>query len=99
MAATKSTIQLRDLSGRKLSALRRAAERQGITPEQYVKDLIDEELTRIDRASRTTFDEAAGPFREAFRGVSEAELDALVDAARKRRHRRQNSRRTRSSAR
>jgi hypothetical protein len=81
------TVQVRNLGQRKLSALRRAAQRQGITAEQYVKDLIDDDLSRMERASHTSFDEAAKPFREAFKGVSEAELDALVDAARKRRYR------------
>jgi hypothetical protein len=89
------TVQVRNLGQRKLSALRRAAERMGMTPEQYVKDLFEDNLSRIERASRTSFDEAAKPFREAFKGFPEAELDALVNAARKRRHRKsQRSRRS-----
>ena len=82
-------VRIRNLSSRKVSALRREAKREGVTVEQYVKDLIEDRLEAVQRARTTSWAEITKPFQEAFKGVSEAELDAMVDAARSRHHQKQ----------
>jgi len=54
-----------------------AAQELGTTPERYIESLID--------AAQTTFDEILAPVREEFRnsGITEEELDAAVNEARK----------------
>ena len=80
-----STLQFPRLARLKLAALRRRAKRDGLTPEQYVKRLIEDDL-KADAARNSTFDEVSKPFREALQGISEEEFNALVDKARGPRH-------------
>lgn len=55
-----------------------------MTPQRYVRQLIEDDLALDRKARSTTFAELIGPGRE----VDEQELDRLVDAARTRHHRR-----------
>jgi hypothetical protein len=82
-------LQLKNLPSRKFSALKRKAERLGISPETYVKQLIQTDLALDHKAQTSSFDELAAPFRKAFKGVSEDELDRIVNAARGPRHSKQ----------
>jgi hypothetical protein len=84
---TTSTIQLRDLSRRQLSEIRRRASTRGITPEQYIKRLIEDDLSNGRRVRRKSLFELAEPVRDALKDYTDEELDALVDSARGPRHR------------
>ena len=83
MATTKTTIQLRDLSTRQLSELRRRAGMRGVTPEQYVKRLVDNDLAIDEDVKHTTIAELAAPIREVLGHLSDSEIDSLVDNARR----------------
>jgi hypothetical protein len=62
----------------------------GTTIEAYVRELIEDRLRIEERARTTTFDELFEPVQKAFKrsGMTEAELDELVNAARTRHNRR-----------
>ena len=77
-----SVVQLKDLSRPKLLALKRKAEGLGLTPERYVLQLIEDDLSLDRRAQNTSFDELAAPFERALAGIPNDELDRLVNAAR-----------------
>jgi hypothetical protein len=82
--ASTTAIQFPRLGKQKMAELASKAESLGMTPQQYVEQLIEEDLALDRKARSTTFAELMGPGRE----VDEAELDKLVDAARTRHHRR-----------
>ncbi len=84
MAMTTTLLRLTDLPARQLTALKRKARRLGITPESYIRQLIEEDLALDEQASRASLDELATPFRKAFQNASEADIDATVNAARRR---------------
>jgi hypothetical protein len=54
----------------------------GMTPAKYLRQLIEDDLALDRKAASTSFEELAKPFQKAFEGVSEEELDRIVDAAR-----------------
>ena len=74
----------------KLAVLRAQAEALGMTAEGYARQLIEDGMALERKARTTAFDELFAPVQERFRksGMSEEELDALVDAARSRHQRR-----------
>ena len=82
--ATTTSLAIKGLGKRSMSALVNKAKRLGVSPERYVRDLVQEDLELDRRARETTIDELMGPGRE----VDEAELDRLVEAARERHYRR-----------
>ena len=86
MATTMHFLRVGKLAPRQLSALRRKARRMGLTPQGYVKQLIEQDLALDRKAQGSSLDELAGPFREALQGLSDEELDRAVDAARSRHH-------------
>ena len=57
-------------------ALRRKAERLGLTSEDYVRDLIASDL-ELDRAAAKSFQELAAPFQKSLAGLSDDDLDSL----------------------
>jgi hypothetical protein len=60
------------------NALRKKAERQGMTVDAYLKELIAEDV-ELDRLARTkSFAELAMPFQKALAGLSEDDLDVLA---------------------
>jgi hypothetical protein len=75
-----STLRFPQLPKPKLAALRRRAERDGLTPEQYVKRLIEEDLRRTDDGP--TFAVLAKPFEQAYGHLTDAEIDQIVKEAR-----------------
>jgi hypothetical protein len=82
--SSATTLQLKGLGSKAMSEIADKAKRLGLTPEQYIRELVREDLA-LDRQARTTsLAELMGPGRE----VDEAELGRLVDAARTRHHRR-----------
>jgi len=78
-----TTLEVKGLGRGKLNELTREAKRLGVTPEQYVRNLVEERLDIARAAREKTFAEITGPGRD----VDEAELDRLVEAARERHHR------------
>ena len=67
-----------------MSKLASKAKRLGMTPQRYVRELVEKDLALDRKARATTLAELVGPGRD----VDEAELDRLVEAARTRHHRR-----------
>lgn len=96
MAGTAATIRVSGIQKHKLAALRKQARALGMSTEGYARQLIEEGLILERRARSNSFDELFGPVRERFRasGMSDNELDKLVDGARTR-HQRRTSRRKR----
>ena len=90
MSTVSSTLQISGLAKQKLRVLRAQAKEAGMTAEKYAKHLIEEGISIQRRARTTTFDELFAPVQEQFRksGMTEEDLDKLVDTARTRHHRR-----------
>jgi hypothetical protein len=84
MAATATSLQVKGLGRQAISELTSKAKRLGMTPERYIKELVQEDLALDRKARTTTLSELMGPGRD----IDEAELDKLVEAARTRHHRR-----------
>jgi len=80
MATT--TLHTGRLPARQLSAVKRRAQALGLTPAEYLQQLIEDDLAVSAKAKSTSLDELAAPFREALAGISEEELDRRVKAAR-----------------
>ena len=78
------------ISSEASARLQAKAERLGLTPERYVRHLVEEDLSLDREAQATTFDKLLAPVREQFRnsGMTAQQIEALVDRARKRHHRR-----------
>jgi len=87
-ANASSTLRVSGLGRRILVALRAQARAAVLTPGAYARKLLEEGIALQQEARTTPFDALLAPVRRQFRetGMTEAELDALVDAAR-RRHR------------
>ena len=81
------TLEIRNLPAKRLGELKRAADREGVSTEHYLKRVLVDHLERIGRIEHSSFAELAAPLRKQLGGKSEEELDALVDAARARRRR------------
>jgi hypothetical protein len=90
MDSSASTIRVSDLPKAKLVALRQHADTLGISAEDYAKQLIEDGVSLDIQARTKTFDELFAPVRAQVRksGMTEAELDKIVDAARTWPHRR-----------
>jgi hypothetical protein len=91
-----STIQVSGLGKGKLAVLRAQAKARGMSAERYARQLIEEGISLERQARSASFDELFAPAQARFNegGMSEDELDRLVDAARTR-HRRRTSRKSR----
>ena len=90
MPDASPTLRLSGVRRKTLAALRAQAKAAGMTAAAYATRLLEEGITLEQAARATRFDALLAPLRRRFRdsGMSEADLDALVDAARKRHHRR-----------
>ena len=85
MASAATELRISDLPRRHASALKRKAQRLGLSAGDYVKQLIADDLD-LDRKARTTsLDELAAPFRKALKGAGEEETSRIVARARRRR--------------
>jgi len=79
MATAQATLlQLKGLGKQKTAALVERAKHLGMTPQRYLKHLVEEDLAISERAKNTSFEELLGPGRE----TDENEIDRLVDTAR-----------------
>jgi hypothetical protein len=84
MIRQSSPLTLRGLPQRKVSAVRRRARRLGISEAEYLNDLIEEDLNRERRIRVTPLEVLARPISDALNGLSQAEVIAIVDKARRR---------------
>ena len=87
MASMATELRISDLSKRQASALKRKAERMGVSAGDYVKQLIEDDLALDQKAQSTLLEELAAPFRKALRGASEQEIAGIVAKARPSRRR------------
>ena len=89
MAASTLRVELTSLGKRKLTELNAKAKQFRMSPERYVRQLVEEDLALDHEARTSTFAEIMAPARAEFKksGLSEQDLDALVDRARTRHHR------------
>jgi hypothetical protein len=83
MGRTASHATRVEMPARQLSAMKKRAKAMGLSTAEYLRNLVAEDL-EADRLARTrSWEELTRPFAEAFKGMSEAELDAFVDRARR----------------
>jgi hypothetical protein len=82
MAVTATNLRVNNLPARQASAVKRKAERLGMSVEDYIKQLIEDDLALDRKAQDTSLDELAKPFRKALKGVSDDEIDGIVADAR-----------------
>jgi hypothetical protein len=87
MASTLKELRISDLPRRQASALKRKAEQMGLSADEYVKQLIEDDLALDRKARSTSLERLAAPFRKALKGVSEEEISQIVAKARSRRRR------------
>ena len=85
MASTATELRISDIPKRQASALKRKAQRMGLSVDEYVKQLIEDDLALDQKALAMPFDELAAPFRKALKGASEREIAEVVAKARSRR--------------
>src|ERR1700678_1169757 len=79
-----TTIQIKGFGKKKMQALAERARELGMTPERYLRHLVEEDLAISERAKTTRFEVLWGPGQP----VDEAEIDRLVENARNRRFQR-----------
>jgi hypothetical protein len=70
-----ASLQVRGLGKHKMAAIVERAKRLGMTPQGYLRHLVEEDLAISDRAKTSSFEQLLGPGRE----VDEVELDRLVE--------------------
>lgn len=70
MASTATELRISDLPKRHASALKRKAQRMGLSPGDYVKQLIEDDLALDRQAQTTPLRELGAPFRRALYAVS-----------------------------
>ncbi len=75
---------------KKIDEFSREANRRGVSTEQYLKEVVEDHLDRMKQIQNSTFFESAAPIREALKGLSEPEIDAMVDKVRKERRLKKN---------
>ena len=88
--AAAAMIQVTGLGKEKLARLKKQAERLGLSAERYARQLIEDGLSLDEQARTKSFDHLFAPAQARFHesGMTEGELDRLVDAARDRHHQR-----------
>ena len=77
-----SELRTGELPKRQVSAVKRRAQDLGLTPQEYLQKLIEDDLAVSAKARSISLDELAAPFRQALGGESGQELDRRVKAAR-----------------
>lgn len=81
--ATSSPLRFPKLPASNLSAIKRRAKGLGLSPEDYFLQLIEDDLAISQRARNTSLEELAAPYTRALKGLSEDQLDQLVNEARR----------------
>jgi len=87
MASTLTELRISDLPKRQASALKRKAQRLGLTAGDYVKQLIEDDLALDRKAQDTPLESLAAPFRKALKGAGDLEIAEIVAKAQTRRRR------------
>jgi len=87
--STITGLQLPRLGKQKMAQIASKAKRLGMTPQRYIRQLIEEDLALDEKAKTMSFAQIISPANVA----NEAVLDQVVDEARARHH--SNSRRKR----
>lgn len=84
MATANLTIRVSGLQRQTLTALESHARAEGLSVEAYVKELIEADMSISNLARTKSIDEIFAPVQDQFRnsGMSEDELDQLIDTAR-----------------
>ncbi len=84
MSQIQAPFPVKGLGKQKMAAMRERAKLLGMTPQRYLRHLVEEDLAVSERAKTSTFEQLLGP------GTSEdeAEIDRLVEEARNDYHRR-----------
>ena len=82
MVSPTNTLHVTGLAKGQATRFARRAKSLGMTPERYLKHLVEEDLAISRAAKSTTFDALMGPGRQ----VDEEELDRLVEAAKSKHH-------------
>jgi hypothetical protein len=77
-------LPIKGLGKQKAAAVVERAKRLGMTPDRYIRHLVEEDLAVSERARSSSFKELLGPGKPA----DEAEVDRLVEDAKKRYHHR-----------
>src|SRR5690349_5197512 len=79
-----TSIQISGLRRQTIASLKSQAKAQGLSVEGYVREIIEAEMSISEMARHKTIDEVFAPGQQQFResGMSDEELDRLVDAAR-----------------
>jgi hypothetical protein len=85
MAATASVLRLTGIAKKRIAQLRARAEEAGMSPEAYARRVLEEHLALEAEARGKTFAKILGGNSDG--SVDDEELDALVDRARWRHHR------------
>ena len=75
--AQSAALEVRGLGKQKTAKLVARVKRLGMSPQGYLKHLVEEDLAVSERAKTSSFEELLGPGRE----VDEAEVDRLVEEA------------------
>ena len=61
MSVMPAALQVRGLGKQKLAAVMERAKRLGMTPQRYLKHLVEEDLAVSQRAKSSSFKELLGP--------------------------------------
>jgi hypothetical protein len=86
VATMTTTLQIAGLSKRSMAKLKSSAKSLGLTPEDYVKEVIEDRLELEEATRNTTFDQILAPLYKRSDEIGEDELNRMVDRA-KARHR------------
>jgi hypothetical protein len=82
MSQIHQPFPIRGLGKQKMTAVLERAKRLGMTPQRYLKHLVEEDLAVSERAKSSTFEELLGPGT----AEDETEIDRFVEDARSRLH-------------
>ena len=82
MTIAADIIQVKGLGRHKIDKLAQKAKRLGMTPERYIKQLVEEDLAISDEARTKSFAEIMGPGKD----IDEDEIDSLVEKAKTQNH-------------
>lgn len=82
-------LQVPGLGKQKLAAVVERAKSLGMTPQRYLKHLVEEDLAVSERAKSTSFETLLAPGQE----LDEAEIDRLVERAKVDYHQRKSAKR------